>query len=157
MPGVVDVINNLFRPYYKYALIIISIVLVIVIVQYAYSTYYKNTVANKFANVANANRRNKTADILFFHVDWCPHCKDALPEWNKFKKAYNNKEVNGYIVNCKDIDCTSESSEVTSQINAYDISSYPTVKMIKDNNTIDFDSKIREHTLEQFVNSMLVD
>ena len=157
MPGVVEVVSNLFRPYYNYLLILISIIIAVLVARYAYATYYKKTVDNKFANVANANRRNKEAEIMFFHVDWCPHCKTALPEWNNFKKQFNEKEMNGRVIRCKDIDCTKENSDVTSLINTYTIESYPTVKLLKDGKTIDFDSKITSHTLEQFVNTMLVD
>mgnify|MGYP000589437578 FL=1 len=42
-------------------------------------------------------------------------------------------------------------------INKYEIESYPTVKMVKDKNTIEFDSKISASTLEHFVNSMLME
>ena len=157
MPGVVEVVSNLFRPYYNYVLVLICIIIFVALAQYAYANYYKKTADNKFANVANANRRNKESDIMFFHVDWCPHCKTALPEWNNFKKQYDNKEINGRVIKCKDIDCTKENSDVTSLINTYSIESYPTVKLLKDNKTIDFDSKITSHTLEQFVNTMLVD
>ena len=94
---------------------------------------------------------------MFFHVDWCPHCKTALPEWENFKKQFNNKEVNGYITKCVDVDCTDENSKVQNMISKYDIESYPTVKMVKDKNTIEFDSKITSNTLEHFVNTMLMD
>lgn len=157
MPGLVEVVGNLIRPYYYYLLIIIFGSIFAALSYYAYNNYYKKTLDNKFANVANANRRNKEADVMFFHVDWCPHCKKALPEWNNFKKQYNDKEINGYIIKCKDIDCTAESSEITSLTNKFQIESYPTVKMVKDTNTIEFDSKITSKTLERFVNTMLLD
>jgi thiol-disulfide isomerase/thioredoxin len=157
MPGIVEVVSNLVRPYYYYIIAIIIIVIFGYVARYAYNTYYTKTVENKFADVANANRRNKEADVMFFHVDWCPHCKKALPEWNNFKKQYDDKEINGYIIKCRDIDCTNESSDVTSLINTYNIESYPTVKLLKDTNTIDFETKITSHTLEQFVNTMLID
>jgi len=157
MPGLVEVVGNLIRPYYYYLLIIIFGSIFAALSYYAYNNYYKKTLDNKFANVANANRRNKEAEVMFFHVDWCPHCKKALPEWNNFKKQYNDKEINGYIIKCKDIDCTAESSEITSLTNKFQIESYPTVKMVKDTNTIEFDSKITSKTLERFVNTMLLD
>ena len=75
--------------------------------------------------------------------------------WKNFKKQFNDKEVNGYIVKCGDIDCTNENSTVQNMMNKYNIESYPTVKMVKDSNTIEFDSKISATTLEHFVNSML--
>lgn len=157
MPGLVEVVGNLISPYYYYLLIITFVSIFAALSYYAYNNYYKKTLDNKFANVANANRRNKEAEVMFFHVDWCPHCKKALPEWNNFKKQYNDKEINGYIIKCKDIDCTTESSDITSLTNKFQIESYPTVKMVKDTNTIEFDSKITSKTLERFVNTMLLD
>ena len=122
---------------------------------YAYNEYYVKPNHNKlFGDVANANRRNPVI-IYFFHVDWCPHCKKAQPEWDKFANEYNNKELNGYIIKCQDIDCTQETSDVTRAINQYKIESYPTVKMVKDEKTIEFDARINQNTLDQFVNTML--
>ena len=72
-------------------------------------------------------------------------------------KQFNNKEVNGYITKCVDVDCTDENSKVQNMISKYDIESYPTVKMVKDKNTIEFDSKITTNTLEHFVNTMLME
>jgi thiol-disulfide isomerase/thioredoxin len=156
MPGIVEVVGNLVRPYYYYILVITLLAIFGVISYYVYNNYYTNSIDNKFADVANANRRTKEAEVMFFHVDWCPHCKKALPEWNNFKKQYNDKEINGYIIKCIDIDCTNDTSDTVSLMNKFNIESYPTVKLSKDNNVIDFDSKITSNTLEIFVNTMLV-
>lgn len=110
---------------------------------------------NKFADVANANKRSHEVIIYFFNVDWCPHCKTAKPEWEKFVKLYDGKEKGDYVIKCFDYNCTDETAEVTKVINKYNIESYPTIKMLKDNQVIEFDSKITEYTLEQFVNTMV--
>ena len=157
MPGLVEVVNKIVRPYYKYIVGLTAVIIFGYAAMYGYNAYFKKKQENKFADVPNANRRLKEVNIMFFHVDWCPQCKKALPEWNNFKKQFNDKEVNGYVVKCSDVDCTDETSEVQNMINKYNIESYPTVKMIKDNNTIDFDSKISTNTLEYFVNSMLME
>jgi hypothetical protein len=104
--------------------------------------------------VANATTSDNHAIILFFHADWCPHCKTALPEWVKFKGEYDGKVVNGYTIKCQAVNCTEETSDVTKSINEYQIDSYPTVKMLKDGQKIEFDSKITQYTLEQFVTTM---
>jgi thiol-disulfide isomerase/thioredoxin len=125
---------------------------------YVYNTYYKKEMTkmdNKFGDVANANKRSHEVIIYFFNVDWCPHCKTAKPEWEKFAKLYNGKEKGEYVIKCVDYNCTDENAEVTKIINKYNIESYPTIKMLKDNQVIEFDSKITEYTLEQFVNTMV--
>lgn len=157
MSGLVEVVSKIVRPYYKYIVGLIAIIIFGYAAIYGYKAYFIKKQENKFADVPNSNRRLKEVSVIFFHVDWCPHCKKALPEWNNFKKQFNDKEVNGYVVKCTDIDCTDETSDVQNMMNKYSIESYPTVKMIKDNNTIDFDSKISTNTLEHFVNSMLME
>jgi thiol-disulfide isomerase/thioredoxin len=116
--------------------------------------YYKKPVSNPAKDVANANRRNIGVSILFFHVDWCPHCKNAIPEWQQFVAQFDGKEVNGYTIQCVDMDCTNETSDITAAINRYNIDSYPTIKMLKDDEVIEFDSKITKYSLEQFVEKM---
>jgi thiol-disulfide isomerase/thioredoxin len=154
MAGFIEVVRRLTAPYYFYIIALIMFIIFAVIGYYSYQSIIakKN---DKFKDVANANNRNKEAIVYFFHVDWCPHCKTALPEWNKFTGNYNNKEVNGYIIKCIDVNCTKETAEVTQYINTYGIESYPNVKLIKDQTTIEFDSKITSSTLEKFVNTML--
>jgi len=154
MANIIDVLRRYIRPYYYYIITIVILIIFLLISYYAYRSLYANKSTNKFTNVANANRRSKDVNIYLFHVDWCPHCKKALPEWNSFKSIYENKEVNGYTVKCIDINCTEETSEVANIINSYGIESYPTVKMVKDQDTIEFDSKITKTALEQFVNMM---
>jgi hypothetical protein len=99
----------------------------------------------------------------------------AIPEWNSFVEVYNNKEVNGYMVQCYDIDCTDDNGEVTVQfdpisggstgmkptpvkisqlIKKYKIDSYPTIKLTKDNNVVDFEAKVTKQNLIQFVSSV---
>jgi|UniRef100_A0A6C0ATF5 thiol-disulfide isomerase/thioredoxin len=155
MANLIEYLRKLIAPYYKYILIAVVFAIFVYVGNYAYNQYYLKPSQNKiFSDVANANKRTEVI-IYFFHVDWCPHCKKAQPEWDKFVNHYNGKEVNGYIINCKDVDCTKETSEVTRVINQYKIESYPTVKMIKDEKTIEFDARINQHTLDQFVETML--
>jgi thiol-disulfide isomerase/thioredoxin len=155
MANFIEVARKFIRPYYYYIITFVVLIIFIYAGVYAYNTFYTNKIANKFSNVANSNRTTKEVDLLFFHVDWCPHCKKALPEWDNFKQNYEGKEINGYVVKCVDMDCTNETSDVTRAINTYKIDSYPTIKMLKENQTIEFDSKITNSSLEQFVNTML--
>jgi thiol-disulfide isomerase/thioredoxin len=154
MSNLIEVVSKLIRPYYFYILVFVIVVIFSVVGYYGYNTIM-NQKKNKFTDVANANRRNKEAVVYFFHVDWCPHCKKALPEWSTFVSKYDGKEINGYVIKCMDIDCTKESSDVVALINQYNIDSYPTVKLIRDSTTVDFDSKITSSSLETFVNTML--
>jgi len=152
-----EVVNNYLMPYYWYFLIILSMILFGLLGKYAYDKYYVSNYeeGNKdFTDVANAEMRDKEVYIYFFYVDWCPHCKTALPDWMKFKNQYDGETVNKYTVKCIEMNCTEENAEITEAINEYDIKGYPTVKMSKDNKIIEFDAKISYNTLEKFVKMM---
>jgi thioredoxin-like negative regulator of GroEL len=154
MANIVDVMKKLIRPHYYVLLTLSVLILFIIVGYYGYNAIRKQQV-NRFKDVANVNRRSKESVILFFHVDWCPHCKKALPEWNTFKSQNDGVEINGYKLKCVEVDCTKETSEVTRVINQYKIESYPTVKLIRDEKTIDFESKITNSSLNAFVTTML--
>jgi thiol-disulfide isomerase/thioredoxin len=158
MPTLIDTVNKYIKPYAIYVIALIIFILFVIAGRYAYNTFYLKKINNPekiFTDVANANRNKPEVIIYFFNVDWCPHCKTALPEWDKFKNEYDGKQVNGNILKCVSINCTEENDQVSKMINEYKIEGYPTVKMLKDGQKIEFDSKIIHENLEQFVNTML--
>jgi thiol-disulfide isomerase/thioredoxin len=156
MATLLEYINSKLRPYYFIISVIIVFIIFIVFTVYTYKWSSKK-ISNKdsdFSDVANKNNTNKEIDIKMFHVDWCPHCKKALPEWQSFCSEYNNKEVNGWIIKCTydGTNCTdSENQDVARLINEYHIEAYPTVIGLKNNKHYDFDAKITKSSLEQFV------
>jgi thiol-disulfide isomerase/thioredoxin len=153
MANVVDVVRKFIRPYNIYILIVI----LVIIFGYIGHMIYKKYNVESF-DVANDSLLSdgSQAVIYFFHADWCPHCKKAEPEWESFKKANDGKEINGHTINCVNIDCTNEDdAETTEYINKFNIDSYPTIKLIKDGKTIEFDSRITATSLEGFLNTML--
>ena len=92
---------------------------------------------------------------MFFYTDWCPHCKTAKPIWNDLKSEYQDKTINGYKVIFTDINCSEETAEVDKMMNQYNVEGYPTIKLLKDGQVIDFDSKPTKKTLTQFLNTVL--
>jgi len=153
MASLVEVVSGIISPYYYYIVFFVILAIFVYVGYYAYNTFYLKK-KSKFTDVANANRRQTDVMIYFFHVDWCPHCKTALPEWNSFKSEYDGKEMNGYTVNCVDTNCTEETPEITKMIKTFNINSYPNVQMQKNNDIIIFDSKITKTSLEKFATSM---
>lgn len=96
-----------------------------------------------------------SGELLFFFADWCPHCKAAKPIWNDLKSEYENKTINGYNVIFTEIDCSTESAEVDKMMNKYNIEGYPTIKLLKDGQIIEYDAKPSKATLIQFLNTVL--
>ena len=154
MANVIDMINNVYiKPYKRIILILFLIIVFVIAGIFAYKWYAQPKINNKDSDdVANSNRRNKTAEMFFFHADWCPHCKAAQPEWTEFCNKYDKQVVNGYIINCNDVNCTnSDDASIQASIQQFNIEHFPTVKMTKDDYTADFDAKITADSLEKFV------
>jgi thiol-disulfide isomerase/thioredoxin len=101
------------------------------------------------------NEGRKEAELMFFHVDWCPHCKTAQPEWDELVSQYKDRQINGYTVIFRDINCTEETAEIESMIDKFKIEGYPTIKLIKDGQIIDYDAKPTKETMTEFLNTVL--
>jgi thiol-disulfide isomerase/thioredoxin len=140
------------------------VILLLLATLYAYNTYYLPTQKNKqFQNLSNNSAGTSTTygsgtsvSIYYFHVDWCPYCKNSIGDWNNFAKDYNNKVINEYSITCIDVNCTNDTDpNVKAYVEKYDIKGYPTVKMVKDGKVIDFDAKVTYNSLSQFVNNVV--
>jgi thiol-disulfide isomerase/thioredoxin len=122
---------------------------------------YKQYIDDK--TVFKANREhvsvdensNKTATMMLFYVDWCPHCKTAKPEWENLKTEYEGKNINGYTLVFTEYNCTAESAENEELMNKYKIEGYPTIKLLKDNQVVEYDAKPTKSTMEQFLHTVL--
>jgi len=115
------------------------------------STQYKSNNENNSSGTSDG----KTAELLFFFANWCPHCKTAKPIWDDLKSEYENKTVNGYQIIFTEIDCSEETAEVDKMMNKYSVEGYPTIKLIKDGQVIEYDAKPTKDTLTQFLNTVL--
>jgi thiol-disulfide isomerase/thioredoxin len=142
---------------------IILIILFILIIVYFYrqSSVNANNSSNYKINRENMNGqggntgKGNAAELILFYVDWCPHCKTAKPEWESLKSQYEGKTINGYNVIFTEYNCTNESAEIEQLINKFKIEGYPTVKLIKDNQIIEYDAKPTKATMEEFLNTVL--
>lgn len=142
---------------WKTIAIIIAILLLIIVSYYTYK-HYSNTKTSFKANRENVPKdqnSNKTATLMLFYVDWCPHCKTAKPDWEELRSEYENKTINGYRIIFTEINCTNESEEVEKLMNKYKIEGYPTIKLLKDGQIIEYDAKPSKDTLIQFLNNVL--
>jgi uncharacterized membrane protein len=107
-----DVLKKTLQPFYKY-ITIFTIIIVFLIISYLAIQYFKENYLNKEGlkkDIANMNTRkeNQIATVIFFHVDWCPHCKTAKPEWDTFKTQLNDKTINNYTIKCIEYNCTDD-------------------------------------------------
>ena len=98
---------------------------------------------------------DSAAQLLFFTVDWCPHCKVAKPEWDNLVAEYDGKLINGRQVVFTNYNCTTETEETKKLISQYGIDGYPTIKLIKDGQVINFDAKPTKDSLATFLKSSI--
>ena len=142
-------------------LIIIGTVLIFAIVAGFYYYYYMapqmkaKYQPNSEQVKEGGSGTGNTAELLFFYADWCPHCKTAKPIWNDLKAEYENKTINGYKVVFTEINCSEETAEVDKMMNQYNVEGYPTIKLLKDGQVIEYDAKPSKDTLVQFLNTVL--
>ena len=142
----------------------IVIVLVILLFLGIGIYYYNQFVKSKKMTSYSANNEHTfggkegtsaQAEIMLFYADWCPHCKTAKPIWEEVKAEYDNKTINGYTVLFTDVNCTNETPDVEKLMTTYKIEGFPTIKLLKDGQVIEFDAKPSKSTLEQFLNTVL--
>ena len=139
---------------------IISIIIVLFLSLVGYYMYKQYANSNTLfkanrENVPKDQNSNKIATLMLFYVDWCPHCKTAKPEWDSLKSEYEGKSINGYTIQFTEHNCTNESAEVSQLMDKYNIEGYPTIKLSKDNQIIEYDAKPTKSTMEQFLNTVL--
>ena len=137
---------------------------VIVLIALLGATYYYFVLRKKHMETfeysmnrepSTSSESGKNAELLFFFANWCPHCVKAKPEWDAALADVDGKTINGYAVKFKAIDCTSESAESEKMIDKYKVEGYPTIKLIKDGQVIEYDAKVTKSTIDEFLNTML--
>jgi len=139
-------------------LIIVAVILFIIIAcayYYFYIVPSSNAMYRANREMISNNDENKDAELLFFYAEWCPHCKTAKPVWDDLKKEYENKTINGYSLIFTEINCTTENAEVEQMMDKYNVEGFPTIKLLKDGQIIEYDAKPTRETLNQFLNTVL--
>lgn len=139
--------------------IILIVVLFVGLFVYLYFSVFKKSLSPLFKpnseRIADDGSAKGTAEILVFTTDWCPHCTAAKPAIEDIERQYNNTTVNGHKIIITRVDCTDETPEVEAKINELNVEGFPTIKMIKDGQVIEFDAKPTKENLEQFINTVV--
>ena len=154
MANLLTYLSEKARPYSMFISVIFLIIIFLIASVLLYRQFSKSNLSQtkKFEDVANNGSRMNEITVRMFHVDWCPHCKTSLPEWQSFYEQYDGTKVNGYMIVCKSENCTNDKDpQIKGMLDEYKISSFPTVFALKDDKRYDFDSKVTKGALDQFV------
>lgn len=153
--SIVDNIKGIFNKRNMY--IIAGITIFVSLSIYTYINYIKPKMSPAFIPnneyIKKSDEENvKEADLMLFYVTWCPHCKQAKPIWETMKEKYNGTIINGTRIQFKSYDCDKEEQ----MADKYEIEGFPTIKLLKgDNDIVEFDAKLTEDSLTQFLHSVL--
>ena len=161
--GFKETVSNFLNPYTNYYIgFVYGFIFFVLLCLIAYYVY-KNNVLKELnkpgtSDIPNSGELKGDTAVHFFFADWCPHCTKAKQPWNSFKTMYTDKTVNGYKIKFKEHDMTDDDSDETNRTRKmYNIEGYPTVKMKKGNDMIDFDAKITIDSLKEFIENVTQD
>ena len=125
-------------------------ILLIIIAYFIYKNYLLDKIKpNYVENKEFINKNVDSVELYFFYTDWCPHCKSAKPIWEDLKNT--TTMINNVKINYIDVNCEKE-KELAEK---FSIEGYPTIKLVKDNQVIEYDAKPDKETLIIFLNKFL--
>jgi len=141
----------------RFWMILIVAIFFLIVAIYLYNKYVTPMVDNKFIPNNEFQQKSENSDdiqnveLYIFTVNWCPHSKKAVPIWEQLKAEYSNKTFNNYNINFIQVD----GEENPSLADKYKVEGYPTIKMVKGNQIIEYDAKPSLEHLKEFLNSTL--
>jgi len=158
--------GSVFNNNTKIIIYVVIVLIILLIIYYVYVKYVnpklkevykpnKEQVSTSSSSGNASGNGSNTVELFIFTADWCPHCKAAKPEWDAIKAKYDNTELNGYMILFKDINCTTNSPNTDSLMDKYNVEGFPTVKMLKDGKIINFEAKITQSNLTQFITTTI--
>ena len=130
--------------WYIITLMFISMMIFISLIVYFYKIYVSK-------NEIKENYTNNEAKLIMFHVDWCPHCKRAIPDWNSFKSEFNNLTCNNTPLKIIDYDVTEATPENKKLLKKYNVKGYPTIILDKNGQVKELEVKPTKDNLEAFI------
>lgn len=140
-------------PKANWALLLGIVLLVVVVVALYYMKRSNESFTNEFNNAKRNNNISKKQSnalitgtdiksrlnpatgecvVALFYADWCPHCQHFKPHFQRAMKELNGKPgKDGKNMRLEMIDCDAN-KDISRE---YDVSGYPTVKILGDDGT----------------------
>ena len=132
-------------------LMFLLVLLFITLMLVLYNNYIKDIISKKHVlNSEYVNNVSKQEEILllYFYTEWCPYCKQSMPEINKFEEYIKGETGSAnYNITLTKIDCDKQ----TTIADKYKIEAYPSIKLIYKNKEYDYDAKPNKANLIQFL------
>ena len=161
--GFTDTVSYYLDPYsYYYIGFVYAFIFFLILCVIAYYVYQSDFLKHfnnpGTSDIPNASSNKGENAIMFFYTEWCPHCKTAKPIWDTFRTKYDKQFVNGYKCKFLEHNLSDDNAQSTKKlINDYNVEGFPSIKMKKGNDLIDFDAKITPTSLEEFIQNVTND
>jgi thioredoxin-like negative regulator of GroEL len=97
----------------------------------------------KSKNKHNLKGGSNKVDIILFKADWCGHCNNFKPTWDKVAELYN-KKFNFIIY---------DADKQRAKFEEYKVDSFPTVLVKNGSNIIPYDGERSIEDLSNFLNN----
>jgi len=157
MAGLDFIKNIISQVNYKHFIILFIVILIFLVAAiYTYRRYISPRINPKY--VPNSEfipegdkKTTENATLYFFYTTWCPHCKKSMPIWKSLKDELDNKEIKGTTINFIEVDCDKDAALAEK----FNVQGYPTIKLVKGNQIIEYDAKPSKETLMEFLNTSL--
>ena len=137
----------------------LAVVILIAGIAYLYrvkiARYFGTKYVENMETSSDGTSSTNSAELMLFSVDWCPHCKNAQPQWDALISQYTGKTINNTSPIFTEINCTNESPDVSKQLEKYNVQGYPTIKLLLNGNIIEYDAKVTTDNLVQFLQATL--
>jgi len=119
----------------------IIFIIISVVVYRQYNTKITSNLNNEYI------KNDKVGQAMLFYAAWCPYSKTTLKQWYSYKENYKGK----YNISFVEIDCDKD----VNLADKYNIESYPTIILLKDEKKYIFDAEMNDDTLTQFINTIM--
>ena len=87
---------------------------------------------------------NSKPQLYLFKANWCGHCKNFIPEWDKLKEDSNLNNKVEFI--------TMDSEKNATEIKEWEIKGFPTLILKKGNDAIEYNDNRSYKDIVKFIN-----
>ena len=143
--------NKLYLIYAIFLTIVLTIITYFVYNKFIKPSFNKHVLNKEYTIRDNYDSSNDVVIILFF-TDWCPYCKSAMPEWDKFTDYINElNSVNNFKITLNKIDC----DKYEKLANKYQIEAYPTIKLLYKGKVYNYEARPNKKRLIEFLETFV--
>ena len=88
--------------------------------------------------------------LVLFYADWCGHCKNFMPTWDKISKTVNENKSGAKLIK---VECgkPQENEGHKMIMEKYSIEGYPTIKYFENGNAKDYEGPRTEEGIVEFL------